>query len=86
MTRKGEVIAYHDSAYVSNMRDDFRSDVKLTIENYNKILFVDSFQIARGLVNPMRFFEYNVVCRDMTDKKYWPNRSYNYGMIREKYT
>lgn len=23
MTRKGEVIAYHDSAYVSNMRDDF---------------------------------------------------------------
>ena len=38
MTRKGEVIAYHDSAYVSNMRDDFRSDVKLTIENYNKIL------------------------------------------------
>ena len=72
MTRKGEVIAYHDSAYVSNMRDDFRSDVKLTIENYNKILFVDSFQIARGLVNPMRFFEYNVVCRDMTDKKYWP--------------
>ena len=72
MTRKGEVIAYHDSAYVSNMRDDFRSDVKLTIENYNKILFVDSFQIARGLVNPMRFFEYNVVCRDMTDRKYWP--------------
>ena len=72
MTGKGEVITYHDSLYVANIRDDFRSDIKLSIEDYNRILFVDSFQIARGVVNPMRFFEYDCAGRDMTDEKYRP--------------
>ena len=72
MTKNGELIAYHDSAYIENFREDFRADIRLSLEDYNRILFTDSFQIARGLVNPLRFFEYKLVAKDITDKRYFP--------------
>lgn len=72
MTKNGELVAYHDSAYIENLKEDFRADIRLSLENYNQILFTDSFQIARGLVNPLRFFEYKLKAKDITDERYFP--------------
>lgn len=72
MTKNGELIAYHDSAYIENLKEDFRADIRLSLENYNRILFTDSFQIARGLVNPLRFFEYKLEAKNITDERYFP--------------
>jgi tetratricopeptide (TPR) repeat protein len=72
MTKNGELVAYHDSAYIENLKEDFRADIRLSLENYNRILFTDSFQIARGLVNPLRFFEYKLTAKDITDERYFP--------------
>lgn len=72
MTKNGELVAYHDSAYIENLKEDFRADIRLSLENYNRIIFTDSFQIARGLVNPLRFFEYKLDAKDITDERYIP--------------
>ena len=72
MTKNGELVAYHDSAYIENLKEDFRADIRLSLENYNRILFTDSFQIARGLVNPLRFFEYKLKAKNITDERYFP--------------
>lgn len=72
MTKNGELVAYHDSAYIENLKEDFRTDIRLSLENYNRILFTDSFQIARGLVNPLRFFEYKLKAKNITDERYFP--------------
>ena len=72
MTKNGELVAYHDSAYIENLKEDFRADIRLSLENYNLILFTDSFQIARGLVNPLRFFEYKLEAKNITDERYFP--------------
>ena len=72
MTKNGELVAYHDSAYIENLKEDFRADIRFSLENYNRILFTDSFQIARGLVNPLRFFEYKLKAKDITDERYFP--------------
>ena len=72
MTKNGELVAYHDSAYIENLKEDFRADIRLSLENYNRIVFTDSFQIARGLVNPLRFFEYKLKAKNITDECYFP--------------
>ncbi|MBO8438265.1 MAG: carboxypeptidase-like regulatory domain-containing protein [Bacteroidetes bacterium] len=72
MSRQGEIIAYHDSAYIENSRDDYRADVFMSVEDYKKILNVDTISIAHGTVNPLRFFDYNLGARDLTDSAYIP--------------
>ena len=72
MSRQGEIIAYHDSVYIENNRDDYRSDVFLSVEDYHKIIKVDTMSIAKGTVNPLRFFDYQIAPRDLTDSIYIP--------------
>jgi tetratricopeptide (TPR) repeat protein len=72
MSRQGEIIAYHDSVYIENNRDDFRSDVFLSVEDYHKIIKVDTMVIAKGTVNPLRFFDYQIAARELTDSIYIP--------------
>ena len=72
MSRQGEIIAYHDSVYIENNRDDYRSDVFLSVEDYHKIIKVDTMVIAKGTVNPLRFFDYQIEPRDLTDSIYIP--------------
>ncbi|MGL5683321.1 MAG: carboxypeptidase-like regulatory domain-containing protein [Marinifilaceae bacterium] len=67
-----EVIPFHDSLYIDDPKGDFRADVILTLEGYNKIMYRDSFAIARGLVNPLRFFQYNIASTDLTGEQYVP--------------
>lgn len=72
MSRQGEIIAYHDSAYIENNRDDYRADVFMSVEDYKKIINVDTIAIAHGTVNPLRFFDYSIGARDLTDSAYIP--------------
>ena len=44
----------------------------LAMENYRNIIYRDSFSIARGTVNPLRFLEYKFSAFSLTDEKYLP--------------
>jgi len=46
--------------------------VHLAMENYRNIIYRDSFSIARGTVNPLRFLEYKFSAFSLTDEKYLP--------------
>ena len=72
-SRNGDIIAYHDSIYIEYLQHDYRADVHLAMENYRAIIYRDSFSIARGTVNPLRFLEYKFSAFNLTDKKYLPN-------------
>lgn len=61
----GDVINYKDSLLLKDQRDDFRADVVMLIESYGKELYRDSFNIARGTVNPLRFFDYSLYTKDL---------------------
>ncbi|MGL4412056.1 MAG: tetratricopeptide repeat protein [Bacteroidales bacterium] len=67
-----DLMPYHDSIYVENPKHDFRADVVMGLENYRKVFYRDSFVIARGTVNPLRFFEYSLNTLDITDPQYIP--------------
>lgn len=69
---EGEIALYHDSMYVKNPRHDYKADVDISLENYNKIIYIDSAMIARGTVNPLRFFEFDLVSMNLTDEQYLP--------------
>lgn len=70
--KDGELIPYHDSLYVANPKHDFRADVLMSLENYKHILYTDSFVIARGTVNPLRFFEFNLSSANLDDEQHIP--------------
>ena len=59
-SRKDDLVGYNDSTYVENPNDDFRCDMMVAMENYNRVLYRDTFVIARGVVNPLRFLEYEI--------------------------
>lgn len=70
--RKSDLITYHDSLYIQKPDDDYRADVYLSMENYNKIIYADTFSIARGTINPLRFLEYDFNGMRLTDSIYMP--------------
>lgn len=70
--RKSDLITYHDSLYVDFVDHDYRADVYMALEGYNKVIYRDTFSIAQGVVNPLRFFEYSLPARNLTDSAYIP--------------
>lgn len=71
-TRKDNVITIIDSVYVQHPKDDFRCDLLMSIENYNRIVYGDTATIARGVVNPLRFLELSLGGLYVTDSAYLP--------------
>lgn len=69
---KSDIIPYYDSTYVADPRGDYRADVLMILEGYNRVVYRDSFAIARGLVNPLRFFQYDLKSSDLTGEEYIP--------------
>ncbi len=55
-----EIIPFKDSIYVDDQTHDYRAEVLITLENYNNVIYRDSFVIAKGTVNPLRFYEYDL--------------------------
>lgn len=67
-----EVLAYTDSLYLISPDDDCRCDIYMYLVNYRKVLYKDTVIIAKGTVNPMRFFDYKAPAKRITDNKYLP--------------
>lgn len=67
-----EVIAYVDSLYLDNPDDECRCDIFMYLVNYRKTTYKDTVVIAKGTINPMRFFDYNIGAKKITDDKYIP--------------
>lgn len=54
------LLPYHDSIYITDQHHDFRGEVLASMENYTRAFYRDSFVIAKGTVNPLRFFHYEL--------------------------
>lgn len=67
-----EVIAYADSLYLDNPDDECRCDIFMYLVNYRKTTYQDTVVIAKGTINPMRFFDFNIGAKKITDEKYVP--------------
>lgn len=67
-----EVVAYVDSLYLDDPDDECRCDIFMYVVNYRKPTYQDTAVIARGTVNPMRFFDFNIGAKRITDEKYIP--------------
>ncbi len=68
-----ELIPFKDSIYVEDQTHDFRAEVLITLENYRNVLYRDSFVIAKGTVNPLRFYEYKLdETGELDSAKYLP--------------
>lgn len=71
--RKAENVIYLiDSLYVDRPDDDFMCVVMSSLEDYNKILYADTFEIARGTVNPLRFLKYDLKSAPMNEERFLP--------------
>lgn len=67
-----EVIAYVDSLYLDDPDDECRCDIFMYLVNYRKTTYQDTVVIAKGTINPMRFFDFNIGAKKITDEKYVP--------------
>lgn len=71
--RKGENrITINDSIHVENTDEDFMFIVMSSLENYNRVIYADTFELARGTVNPLRFLTYNTKPQPMNEDKFKP--------------
>ncbi len=71
-SRKDDMIFWSDSVYLDNPDHDFHCDMLMAMENYNRVFYRDTTTIARGTVNPMRFFQYNLIGTEVTDTTFYP--------------
>lgn len=67
--KNSDLLLYQDSIYIKELNHDYRGEVLISMEDYNHVFYRDSFIIANGTVNPLRFFQYELpeVCLDETD-------------------
>ena len=47
-SRKGDIIAYHDSIYIEYLQHDYRADVHLAMENYRNIIYLSPLHAERS--------------------------------------
>lgn len=71
-SRKDDMIFWSDSVYLDNPDQDFHCDMLMAMENYNRVFYRDTTTISRGTVNPMRFFQYNLLGTEVTDTTFYP--------------
>lgn len=67
-----EVIAYADSLYLDDPDDECRCDIFMYLVNNRKTTYQDTVVIAKGTINPMRFFDFSIGAQKITDEKYLP--------------
>lgn len=70
--RKDDVVLIHDSLYVDNPHQDFMCFVFASLEDYNRITYADTFMIARGTINPLRFLNYTLKGVGLNDEMWLP--------------
>lgn len=67
-----QMIAYTDSLDLDNPDDEYRCDIFMYMVDYQKTTYRDTVAIARGTINPMRFFDFNIGAKKIADEKYIP--------------
>lgn len=67
-----DIITIIDSVYVDDPTEDFRCDLMMAMENYNRIIYRDTVTIARGVVNPLRFLDYALAGSPVVNKEFFP--------------
>lgn len=67
-----DIVTWNDSVYLEHPDHDFHCDMMMAIENYNRVFYRDTTTIARGTVNPMRFFQYSLLGSEVTDSAFFP--------------
>lgn len=67
-----EVIAYVDSLSQDDPGDECRCDIFMYLVNYRKVTYQDTITIAKGVIDPMRFFDFEIGAKAITDGKYVP--------------
>lgn len=77
LVRKGarnasDIIYVLDSLGIANPKDDFLGLVYTSLEDYNKVIYRDTFEVARGTVNPLRFLNYSLTPKPVSEEKYFP--------------
>lgn len=70
--RKDNTIYIIDSLHVVNPKDDFMGLIISSLENYNRVVYADTFEIARGSVNPLRFLSYSLDPLPMNEDYFKP--------------
>lgn len=70
--RGDQIITWSDSVYLKNPDSDFHCDMLMAMENYNRVFYRDTTTIARGVVNPLRFFQYELLGTEISDSTYFP--------------
>lgn len=77
ISKKNNIISYKDSVQFITNSNNYLCYINLSIENPNKELYRDSIMIARGTVNPLRFFEYNFKPFEIDESPYIPEPDMN---------
>lgn len=67
-----DIITWSDSVYLKNPEQDFYCDMMMAMEDYNKVFYRDTTRIARGTINPLRFFRYSILGSEVKDSTYFP--------------
>jgi hypothetical protein len=72
-SRPDTVITIVDSTWVDNPSQDYRCDLMIAMENYNRIIYTDTVTIGRGVVNPLRFLALNFKGSFVKDSIFLPS-------------
>ncbi len=70
--RAKDILYVEDSVYIANPNDDIKLEIVASIENYNRVFYLDTFTTAHGIVNPLRFLDYSIGGSFVTDSAYLP--------------
>ena len=67
-------VAYNDSIYLRDKTAPYTAFVFISIENLNKLESVDSVNMSNGIIDPLRFLEYNFETYEILDTNYIPKQ------------
>lgn len=72
-TLKDNVVIIRDSLYLEDPTNDVYAVIHPMIEDYNRVVYADSFEVAHGVRNPFRFLKFELDPVDGVEKIHIPN-------------
>lgn len=72
--RKNDLVSSRVWVRVANSKHAYSCDAYLSLENYNRILFRDTVNIATGVSNPLRWLDYGFAASEITDPALYPKQ------------
>ncbi len=72
--KKNDLVSTRVWVRVANSKHTYSCDAYLSMENYNRILFRDTVNIATGVSNPLRWLDYSFGSMQITDSSLYPKQ------------